>query len=223
MLVPTAAVDNAWRGGQPFNDASWTAVTGSPGGIGYERSTGYQSLINIDLGQQMYGKQTTCYIRIPFALDRDPAQLDAVQLRVRYDDGFIAYINGIEVARRNFTGEPAWNSAASAQNDDASAVNFEDIALPNAQSCLKNGANVLAIQGLNESRTSSDFLISVMLVTGPSTPATGETAATGALRYTSPITLSHSTTVKSRTLSGTTWMPSMRLSLRLGRWPRVCG
>ena len=159
VLVPTAAVDDAWRGSQPFDDASWTAVTGSPGGIGYERSTGYQTLINIDLGQQMYGKQTTCYIRIPFPLNRDPAQLDAVQLRVRYDDGFIAYLNGTEVARRNFTGEPTWKSAASAQNPDTAAVNFEDIALPNAQSCLKNGANVLAIQSLNDSKTSSDFLI----------------------------------------------------------------
>ena len=72
VLVPTAAVNNAWRGGQPFDDASWTAVTGSPGGIGYERSTGYQSLINIDLGQQMYGKQTTCYIRIPFSAQPRP-------------------------------------------------------------------------------------------------------------------------------------------------------
>jgi hypothetical protein len=205
VLVPTASVNSAWRGGQPFDDSAWTAVTGSPGGVGYERSTGYETLINIDLGQQMYGKQTTCYIRIPFTLDRDPAKLDAVQLRVRYDDGFIAYINGTEVARRNFTGEPAWNSAASTQNDDTSAVNFEDIALPNARDCLKNGANVLAIQGLNISTSSSDLLISVMLVTGQSTSAVGGTAATGAVRYASPITLSRSVCVKSRTLSGTTW------------------
>jgi hypothetical protein len=205
VLVPTAAVDNAWRGGQAFDDSGWTLVTGSPGGIGFERSTGYEALLSIDLGQQMYGKQQTCCLRIPFTLDRDPAKLDAVQLRARYDDGFIAYINGIEVARRNFTGEPVWNSGANASNADTDAVNFQDIPLSNAKDCLKQGNNILAIQGLNQGSTSSDFLISVCLVTGQSTATVGGTVATGTLRYTSPIMLSQSVRVKSRTLSGTTW------------------
>jgi len=205
VLVPTGPVDVGWRGGSRFNDSAWTAVTGSPGGIGFERSSGYETLINIDLSQQMYGKQQTCYVRIPFTLDRDPTKLDLVQLRARYDDGFVAYLNGVEVARRNFTGEPAWNSGATASNSDTAAVNFEDITLPNAKNCLKQGDNILAIQALNQGSTSSDFLISVMLVSGPSTPAGGGSVTTGAVRYTGPITLNQSVRVKARTLSGATW------------------
>jgi hypothetical protein len=205
VLVPAGPVDNAWRGGKDFDDSAWTAVTGSPGGIGFERSTGYEKLISIDLGQQMYGKQATCYVRIPFTLDRDPAQLDAVQLRVRYDDGFIAYLNGTEVARKNFTGEPVWDSGANAANPDMSAITFEDIALPNARDCLKKGSNILAVQALNQGTTSSDFLFSAMLVTGQGTSGGSEGTSATAVRYSGPVTLTGSARVKARTLSGGTW------------------
>ena len=59
------------------------------------------------------GKNNTCYIRVPFTVDADTlADVNDLTLKVRYDDGFVAYLNGKEVARRNFTGTPAWNSHA---------------------------------------------------------------------------------------------------------------
>jgi hypothetical protein len=203
VLVPTGPVDNAWRGGQAFDDSAWKSVSGSPGGVGFERSTGYESFISLDLGAEMYNKQGTCYIRIPFTLSREPTTLDSVQLRVRYDDGFIAYLNGVEVVRRNFTGEPAWNSVASVANPDSAAIAFEDILLPNGRDCLKKGDNVLALQALNQTAASSDFLISVMLVTSEAETPTGMPA--NAARYSSPVTLTASTRVKARSLAGTTW------------------
>ena len=205
VFVPVGPVDNAWRGGKDFDDSAWMPATGSPGGIGFERSTGYEQFISLDLGPQMYGKQATCYVRIPFVLDEEPATLDAVRLRVRYDDGFIAWLNGVEAGRRNFTGEPVWNSPASASNPDTDAIIFEDISLPNARDCLKKGPNVLAIQALNQGTTSSDFLISVMLVTGQSASGTGGTHSASAVRYAGPITLDQSVRVKARTLSGAAW------------------
>ena len=202
VLVPTGPVDTAWRGGAAFDDSAW--LSGS-GGVGYERSTGYEPFFTIDVAGQMYARQTTCLLRIPFTLNRDPTTLESVQLRVRYDDGFIAYLNGVEVARRNFTGEPAWNSAAEAQNSDIDAVNFEDITLPNAKNHLNAGQNVLAIQALNQSSTSSDFLCSVMLVAGTGTGGTPGGVSPGAIRYTGPITLDTTACVKARAISGTTW------------------
>jgi hypothetical protein len=153
----------------------------------------------------MYAKQTTCCIRIPFTLDKDPTNLDAVQLRIRYDDGFVAWLNGVEVARRNFTGAPAWNSAASAQNSDLDAINFEGITLPEARQHLRTGPNILAIQGLNQSTSSSDFLISVVLVSSAGAAGAPAGVAADAVRYTDPIVLDRSTCVKVRVLSGSTW------------------
>lgn len=202
VLVPTGPVSSAWRGGQEFADSAW--INGS-GGVGYERSTGYESLFSIDLLESMYAQQTTCCVRIPFTLSQDPATFSGVQLKVRYDDGFVAWINGVEVARRNFTGEPLWNSASETTNSDVDAVELETIVLPNAQSCLRVGQNVLAIQGLNEGATSSDFLLSVMLVGSGATPAVPADVSTNAIKYTGPVSLARSVCVKARALSGSTW------------------
>ena len=100
-----------------FDDSSWRL---GAGGVGYERSTGYESLFKVNVGAEMYKITGTCYIRIPFTV---PDMIYSnLMLKVRYDDGFIAYLNGAEVARRNFTGDPQWNSVGSADNPDAAAV-----------------------------------------------------------------------------------------------------
>jgi hypothetical protein len=112
----------------------------------------------------MYATNATCYIRIPFTLGADDISgLSGLMLKVRYDDGFVAYLNGIEVAERNFNGTPAWDSHASSSHSDSAAVVFEDIDISEFIDHLKRGDNVLAIHGMNASTTSSDVLISVEL------------------------------------------------------------
>ena len=130
------------------------------------KGTGYQSLITLDLQTQMYGsgKNNTCYLRVPFTVDASTlADVNDLILKVRYDDGFVAYLNGKEVARRNFAGTPAWNSHA----DSAVESNIQDadehLDLSAFRGDLKAGANLLAIHGMNASNTSSDFLITVEL------------------------------------------------------------
>jgi hypothetical protein len=166
VLVPTGAISDDWKGGKSFNDSAWMLCHGSPGGVGYEKDTGYQTLITLDVGAQMYGsgKNNTCYIRVPFTVDANTlADVNDLTLKMRYDDGFVAYLNGQEVARRNFTGTAAWNSHA----DSAIESNVQDfdeyIDLSAFAGDLKAGANILAIHGMNSSTTSSDFLITVAL------------------------------------------------------------
>ena len=166
VLVPTGPISNAWRGGQTFDDSAWLSGTG---GVGYERSTGYQTLFKINVQTQMYGRNTTCYVRIPFNLSAaDLGSLSGLTLRARCDDGFVAYLNGAEIARKNFVGEPAWNSAASASTADADAAVLASFDATAQIGKLKQGQNILAIHGLNDSTTSSDFLISVELVASKS-------------------------------------------------------
>ena len=207
VLVPTGPIGNAWQTDPAFNDAAWLSGTG---GVGYERSTGYETLFQIDVRSQMDGKNTTCYIRIPFNVTAETlAGLTSLTLKVRYDDGFIAYLNGAEIQRALFSSTPAWNSAASADHPDAQAVSWETFDVSGRLSSLRAGANLLAIQALNGDLPSSDFLLSVELSAARS--ATGTTAPTAsgiaptAVKYTTPLLLPQSTPVKARVLSGGTW------------------
>jgi spore coat protein CotH len=168
VLVPTESVDDNWKGDGIFDDSAWLVTSGEPGGIGYERSSGYQNLISLDIEELIYNNYTSFYVRIPFNVDGDPANYNTMSLKMRYDDGFIAYINGTEVARSNITGTPGWDSDAS-DNHEADGANFDaEIDISNYIDRLKTGKNILAIHGLNVSVTSSDLLISAQLdVTAP--------------------------------------------------------
>jgi len=199
-IVPTGNIGENWQGGGIFDDSAWLSCTGSPGGVGFERTSGYQDFITLDLLEQMYARNATCYVRIPFTIN---ANYTSLKLNVRYDDGFVAYINGVEVARRNFDGTPAWDSRASTSHSDSAAILLESIDISEFLDNLKQGDNVLAIHAMNSSTTSSDFLISAELLAIQG--GSNDNNLGGALEYTAPITLPHSIHVKSRVLSGNTW------------------
>ncbi len=195
VRVPTGPI-TGWNT-LGFDDSAWTSGTG---GVGYERSTGYEDLIGIDVEAAMYGVNGTCYIRVPFSVDAGQlAQFAGLTLRVRYDDGFVAYLNGQEIARSGSApASPQWNSEAMYIHDDSAAVLFEDFDVAAQLGALQAGNNVLAIHGLNAPATSSDFLISVELVAA-------SVGAPTALTYTGPITLTDSAHVKARLHTSTTW------------------
>jgi hypothetical protein len=175
VLVPTAAISDDWKGGKPFDDSSWMLCTGGPGGVGFETTSGYESLITLDLKSKMYGsgKNNSCYIRVPFTVDAGVfGSLTTLTLKVRYDDGFVAYLNGQEVARANFTGTPAWNSHADTARE-AETVGFDAyIDISQYLNMLKSGSSILAVQLMNSSNTSSDLLLSVAM-DGASTKTVG--------------------------------------------------
>lgn len=83
-----------------FNDAAWPA--GSTG-AGFETESGYEGEIGLDLTAAMSGANSTAYVRIPFTVS-DASTVDALSLRMKYDDGFVAYLNGDEIVRRNAPG-----------------------------------------------------------------------------------------------------------------------
>jgi len=182
-LVPTANIGQVWRTDLGFSGSrSWIFGTGSPGGVGYERSSGYQNLISLDLEPQMYGQNTSCYIRVPFTVEAaDLVELTELTLRVKYDDGFIAYLNGAQVAQGNFSGTPTWDSNASASRSDSLAAAFDGFDISDFLANLKPGDNLLAIHGMNHSLTSSDMLISVRLDAAITT-ATQELPFAGAMK-----------------------------------------
>lgn len=154
-LVPTnGSLGSSWTL-VGFDDSAWMA---GQTGVGYEKATGYEGLLGLDVGAAAWGVNSSAYVRIPFTVG-DPRDFESMTLRMKYDDGFVAWLNGVEIARRNAPATIAWNSAASTARPDAQAMVYEDIDLSSYIPLLNDGANVLAIQALNVSATDDDLLV----------------------------------------------------------------
>ncbi len=153
----------SWTGVQnPSNIAAWS--TGDLG-LGFENRTTFSELIRTTVRPtDACSECTSIYLRIPFVVS-DPSAIEALTLRMKYDDGFVAYLNGTEVARGNFTGTPAYDSEARTRVTSA-ALQYEDFVLDDYRGLLQPGQNVLAIHSLNSSSTSSDQMIFPVLIDG---------------------------------------------------------
>ncbi len=180
-----------------FDDSGWP-LTGRTG-VGYEGNSGYEQLIHLDV-TAMRGENTSVYIRIEFEIS-DPLVFDLLTLRMKYDDGFVAYLNGTQVAAPNAPASPEWNSQATSGHE-ASVAEYEDLDVTEFVTALRAGKNVLAIHGLNNSLTSSDMLILPELIavdlSGPqqgtamflATPTPRHQNVTGVLGYLTDIRFS---------------------------------
>ena len=142
-----------WSSALPVDKITSLAGGANPLALG-----GYGSLIATDVRARMASVNASAYARIPFTLTENDS-FNALRLRMRYDDGFVAWINGVEVARRNAPDTLAWNSAATAEHPYVLATAFEDIDITAALPRLEIGTNILAIQGLNAAASDSDFLL----------------------------------------------------------------
>ena len=154
-IVPTNnSLGSAWI--QPgFDDSSWLS---GPSGMGFDTATTYRSLFGIDLMSPMRSKISSAYCRIPFTVT-GASSFTHLTLKMKYDDGFVAYLNGQQVASANAPSNPAWNSRATSGHSDSAAVQYLSFDLSPHLAHLREGANVLAVHGLNVSNGSSDFLI----------------------------------------------------------------
>ena len=161
-LVPTnASLQSTWM--MPdFDDTAWATASF---GIGYDEGSTYLPLFGTggNLGNGLNSQNTSIYLRLSFDVS-DPDSFDQLTLRMKFDDGFVAYLNGQPIASANAPTTLAYNSGATLNNSDTNAVSFQDFDISNFISSLQEGTNVLAIQGLNDGITSSDMLISPELV-----------------------------------------------------------
>jgi len=201
VLIPSGPVSADWLADPDFDDTHWQFGIG---GVGYERNNGYQALFAIDLSD-MYQGNTSCLLRIPFQTTRHQREFTIMTLNVRYDDGFVAYLNGQEVARSHAPQSLQWNSSATQQNSDGAAVQFQRFDISAHLDVLQQGDNILALHGLNIGSTSSDFLLSAELLAGQSSPESDIGITPQALAYTAPFQLSQTSQVRARTLQGGTW------------------
>ena len=138
-----------------FDSRAWQTGI-APFGFGYGD-------INTDLQTNMVDRTPSLYLRKAFSLDT--VENDRLIFRIDYDDAFVAYINGKEVARGNagppglhlYAAQPAFNPAWQAGTpylfDLGSATNW-----------LQANTNVLAVQVHNQEAADDTLRVEASLV-----------------------------------------------------------
>jgi hypothetical protein len=153
--MPNAAIPNWYT--TAFDASSWSLGKTS---IGYGDG---------DDSTDITGPATTVYARINFNItnfnDIAKAFLD-----IDYDDGFVAYLNGIEIAREGLAGyPPTFDELATdheAQLYQGGNLSSYDLDMSVISNLLQNGTNVLAVEIHNASASSSDLTCRPFLTFG---------------------------------------------------------
>ena len=132
-----------------FDDSSW--LTG-PSGFGYGDGDDATVLNDMQMGY------SSVYLRKVFVSDF--SAVESLTLLVDYDDAFVAYLNGTEIARANISGHPFFDVLPDGGHEAGTPVEFNvdayaDLLLP--------GVNVLAVHGINYQIYSSDMSINPTL------------------------------------------------------------
>ena len=147
-LIPTSEPNSNWNTSS-FDDSNW-----SSGISGFGYNDGDDATIIPDGTQSIYLRKT-------FTIS-DLATVSSIILDLDYDDAFVAYINGNEVARANIIGTPpAYNTGTITDHEAQiySGGKPERFLITDFSSFLNEGENILSIQAHNISANSSDFTI----------------------------------------------------------------
>lgn len=139
-----------------YDDSEWQSGDG-PFGHG---SSGIS--LGTDVGDGVQGKTPSLYLRKSFSLSAGVAGSSShLELSVRYNDGFIAFLNGVEIARRHMglPGMFAYRDQPAASTH--TNIDWETIDLGVASMLLQTGDNLLCIQVHNQSVSGSMFLEAV--------------------------------------------------------------
>jgi len=165
-IVPISDLGNAWKN-TGYDATNWK--TGNSG-FGYgdnDDATVVNSTISV-------------FIRKEFTIS-NLQDIEQLVLSIDYDDGFVAYVNGHEIARSNLGAAGTfvpYNVGTGSLQREASMYQGglpENFKIDDPQNFLVQGINVLAIQGHNTNAGSSDLSLIPMLSLGMS--GTGYTSS----------------------------------------------
>lgn len=158
-LVPASDIGDTWQS-PGFDDSSWqSAQTGL--GFGYDAFPEFVGAGG-DTETLARNVNATVYVRIPFNV-ADPLEVQSMTLKAFFDDGFVAYLNGDQVAAENGPSPLLFSSSATASEEVR--VGDEMIEYPlSFAGKLVAGENILAFQMMNNSAFGSDALLVPELV-----------------------------------------------------------
>ncbi len=164
-----------------YNDTLWKMGNGP---FGFGTFPGVTWGVNTSL--QMQNKTPSLYIRKRFDVSSlQASSTNQLQLALRYNDGFVAFLNGQEVARRNM-GNPGMYAYRDQPSFNVNAnSSVEIINLGSANLLLATGTNTLSIQTHNYAITGTgaeSFIIQADLLLAESIPEL-LVASNGSWRY----------------------------------------
>ncbi len=136
-----------------FDDSDWL-VGATP--IGYSADLVYATVLD-----DMQNTYLSVYTRTKFTV-ASPGEIKGLKLSSKYDDGFIAYVNGVEVLRLNMPAGVPTNTTAATDHETNPAF-LSNVLTCAATEALKGGDNVLAVEVHNASLGSSDLSMSIEL------------------------------------------------------------
>ena len=110
---------------------------------------------------EMAGKFQRVYIRATFD-GQQVADATEIGLMINYDDGFVAYLNGKEIARSSNVGKGSGPEVKKIKTHEAAG--HEYFKFLDFKAHIRPGLNVIAIEGHNISIKSSDFSLDPYLV-----------------------------------------------------------
>lgn len=155
-LLPNASTSAGWKQAW-FNVSTWASGKMS---IGY--GDGDDSTL-------VPNPTTSIYTRTKFVIS-DTSKIARAIFDADYDDGFVAYLNGIEIARSGLAGyPPSWDELSSDheaqmyQGGNPETFIVDDIVLKQA---MRNDTNILAIEIHNLSTNSADLTMIPFLTFG---------------------------------------------------------
>jgi hypothetical protein len=138
-----------------FDDSNWMNGK-APFGYGVRGHVRYGTVLN-DM-QQGY---TSVFLRKHFYVD-DLAKTTALKLSLNYGDGFVAWLNGVQIASQNAPNMPTAVSTATAEHPGSAEHRYE--VFPAAGEPLRLGKNILTIQLLTKSLDSASALLDASLI-----------------------------------------------------------
>jgi serine/threonine protein kinase/WD40 repeat protein len=153
LMEPAAEL--AWTG-PGFDDRAWPL---GESGFSGRKSRDEETFTSLDDQPASF---TTLYLRHAFDV-RAVDGIERLLLALRFEDGFVAYLNGKEVARRN-AGAPGERQPydARAARVAGEHAHRQEFFASIESSLLVRGKNVLAVQGLAQERGSAVFVLPVL-------------------------------------------------------------
>ena len=162
--IPLANIGLDWT--MPGFDAAAAGFQAGKAAIGFEDRPENRTNFVGAFTTELPSKSHAVLSRIEFDLSNASA-ISSMDLRMMYDNGFAAYINGELVHAENAPEVLGWFSTAQTNSPrDSRALELSSFAVSEHVDKLVDGQNVLAIHGLNFATDNSDLLFVPQLVLG---------------------------------------------------------